>query len=72
MSPDPHVARLRAEARHLSDAQRAALANELLLAITDAGCRDAVNRIARNAVTVAQALDRAAFVERDARRRVVS
>lgn len=71
MSLDPLVARLRAETLALTDAQRAALANELVLGIADAGCREAVNRIARNAVTVAQALDRAAFVARDARRRVV-
>lgn len=66
------IERIQCAAMALPDAQRAALANALVLSIRDPQCRLAVSLIARNAVTAAEALERTAFIARDARRRVQS
>lgn len=69
--PQSDIARLHSQAAALTDPQKAALINQLLVTIDDSTCRLAVRVIARNAAFVADELERRAFVARDQKRRVV-
>ncbi len=68
---DPDVTRALGLARALSGAQRMALVNRLVLEEADLECRLQLAVISRNARDVGETLARAAFVERDRRRRVL-
>lgn len=68
----PRAAVIQNAALALPQEQRLALANALVLSVTEAGCRQALTRVRNNAVMTLAGLDATAFAERDARRRVQS